>query len=226
VKTAQHLLATLAAVIVCLIPLPAQAETFEETRAKAEQGDADAQNNLGVICANDNGVEKYEADNVGKSKQLVLDSRRCLSAFQCYHFAMHAEDLELSTELFLVGYESGRRFLNGVAQGKLLPDDQKEIGFIFSLIGGGPSHDFILGRLLEMLGKDTDDAFKDISIDAWGMVAERELRKRNAELIVDSFKPDLSEGEGKDEAWNRYVKILQEEKARIKRDNEAEKKPK
>ena len=167
------------------------------------------------------------AEDAEKSKQLVLDSRRCLSAFECYHFASEAEDLELATELFLVGYESGRRFLDGLAQGKLLPDDQKEIGIIFSLIGGGPSHDFILGRILEMMGSDKDDAFKDISSDDWGMVAERELRERNAEFIVDSFKPDLSEGEGKDEAWNRYVKMLQEEKARIKRDNEGgEKKPK
>ncbi len=47
-KTVEPLLTTLAAVIVCLIPLPAQAETFEETRAKAEQGDAKAQFNLGA----------------------------------------------------------------------------------------------------------------------------------------------------------------------------------
>lgn len=50
VKTTQHLLTTLAAVIACLIPLPAQAETIEETRAEVEQGDAAAQNKLGVGC--------------------------------------------------------------------------------------------------------------------------------------------------------------------------------
>ena len=60
-KTAQHLLATLAAVIACLLPLTAQAETFEETRARAEQGDADAQNKLGAVYANGQGVEKDQA---------------------------------------------------------------------------------------------------------------------------------------------------------------------
>ena len=166
------------------------------------------------------------ADDAEKSKQLVLDSRRCLSAFQCYHFATVAKDHELAAKLFLVGYESGRRFLDGVVKGKLLPDDGKEIGFIFSLIGGGPSHDFILGRLLETMDEDKDVALKDIKIEMWGDVAERKLGERNAEFIVDSFKPDLSEGEGKDEAWNRYVKHLQEAKVEIKRRNEKKTPPK
>jgi hypothetical protein len=166
------------------------------------------------------------ADDAEKSKQLVLDSARCLSAFQCYHLAVETEDQELTKKLFLVGYESGRRFLDGVVKGKLLPDDGKRIGFIFSLIGGGPSHDFILGRLLERMDDDRDVALKDIKVEMWGDVAERELRKRNAEFIVDSFKPDSSEGEGKDEAWNRYVKHLQEAKVEIKRGNEEKTSPK
>jgi TPR repeat protein len=58
VKNAQHLLAALAAVIACLQPLTAQAETFEETRAKAEQGDANAQYNLGVRYRKGEGVDK------------------------------------------------------------------------------------------------------------------------------------------------------------------------
>ena len=163
------------------------------------------------------------ADDAKKSKQLVLDSRRCLTAFECYHFASVVKDQELATKLFLVGYESGRRFLDGAGKGKLLPDDEKEIAIAFSLMGGGPSHDFILGRILEIMRKNTDDAFKDFEIKMWGNVAERELRERNAEFIVDSFKPDLSEGEGKDEAWNRYVKLLQklsQEAKEIKRDKE------
>jgi hypothetical protein len=61
VKTAQHLLATLAAVIACLLPFTAQAEANEETRARAEQGDAAAQNKLGVGCFFAFGlcIEKY-----------------------------------------------------------------------------------------------------------------------------------------------------------------------
>ena len=64
VKTAQNLLVTIAAVIVCLLTLPAQAETFEETRAKAEQGDADVQNNLGVCYCNGESAAKNEAEAV------------------------------------------------------------------------------------------------------------------------------------------------------------------
>jgi TPR repeat protein len=64
VKIAPPLLAPLAAVIVCLIPLPAQAETFEETRAKAEQGDAEAQYILGWRYDNGLDVEKDEFEAV------------------------------------------------------------------------------------------------------------------------------------------------------------------
>jgi len=63
-KNAQHLLVTLAAVIACLQPLTAQAETFEETRAKAEQGDAEAQFNVGACYDNGTGVGKDEAEAV------------------------------------------------------------------------------------------------------------------------------------------------------------------
>lgn len=63
-KTAQHLLATFAAVIVYLLPLPTQAETFEETRAKAVQGDAEAQSDLGFCYANGQGVVKDEVEAV------------------------------------------------------------------------------------------------------------------------------------------------------------------
>jgi hypothetical protein len=160
------------------------------------------------------------ADDAEKSKQLVLDSRRCLAAFQCYHFAIHTKDRKLTAKLLLVGYESGRRFLDGAQKGKLLPDDCKEIAIIFGLVREGPSHDFILGRILEEMEYEQDTAFKEVPTDVWGSLAERELQKRNADLIVDSFKPDLSEGEGKDEAWNRFVKHLQELKTEIDKDNE------
>ena len=63
-KTAQHLLVTLAAVIACLLPLTAKAETFEETRAKAEQGDAEAQFNLGSCYDNGEGVEMNKTEAV------------------------------------------------------------------------------------------------------------------------------------------------------------------
>jgi len=160
------------------------------------------------------------ADNADKSKQLVLDSRRCLAAFQCYHFAIHTNDKELAAKLFLVGYESGRRFLDGAEKGKLLPDDQGQIGIAYSFVSGGISHDFMLGRLLEIMADEKDAAIKEIPNRSWGLLAENELHKRNSELIVESFKPDLSEGEGKDEAWNRYVQHLKELKVEIDKDNE------
>ena len=64
VKTAHHLLATLAAVIVCHLPLPVQAETFEETRAKAEQGDAKAQFDVGLRYSNGLSVVKNDSEAV------------------------------------------------------------------------------------------------------------------------------------------------------------------
>ena len=77
VKTAQHLLATLAAVIVLAffsIALTncktrgkaeqSETETFEETLSKAEQGDAKAQFNLGARYGKGKGVKKDNAEAV------------------------------------------------------------------------------------------------------------------------------------------------------------------
>ncbi len=69
-KTAQHLLATLAAVIACLLPFPAQAETIEETRAKAEKGDAEAQCNLGKRYNKGEGIEMNKTEAVKWSARL------------------------------------------------------------------------------------------------------------------------------------------------------------
>jgi TPR repeat protein len=60
----QYLLATFAVVIACLLPLPAQAETIEETRAKAEKGDAEAQCNLGKFYNKGEGIEMNKTEAV------------------------------------------------------------------------------------------------------------------------------------------------------------------
>ena len=49
----------LAAFVVCLISFSGWAETFEETKELAEQGDADAQYNLGMMFYDGNGVHHH-----------------------------------------------------------------------------------------------------------------------------------------------------------------------
>lgn len=78
-QNAQNLVAAFTAIIVCLIPLPAHTETFEETRAKAEQGDADSQTALGVRYNKGKGVErvsKFLPFSISESTLFILQQSR------------------------------------------------------------------------------------------------------------------------------------------------------
>ena len=160
---------------------------------------------------------QLRADEVEESRSLVFDYKRCLTAFECRHFALTAKESELADKLLLVGYESGRRFLEGLAKGKLLPKDSQEVFSAFGFVATGPSIDFILGRMYERAKDDLIRAIKTAAGDSWESVASTELDRRNAELIVEGFKPDPSLGAAGDEAWKRYLEYLQ----KLRESNEA-----
>jgi len=82
------------------------------------------------------------------------------SAFECFQFARMSDDSSNAERLFGVGYEAGQRFLTALEAGEISEEDARAtvpIGVTFLL--GGPSHDFVIGRVFESA---TGDAFDDV----------------------------------------------------------------
>tara|TARA_R110002167_G_scaffold366444_2_gene597244 strand:+ start:108391 stop:108867 length:477 start_codon:yes stop_codon:yes gene_type:complete len=90
------------------------------------------------------------------------------SAFQCYSYADRAGLKEEAEGLFIVGYEAGQQFLSAARAG-LITDKEasSNVPIIVTLLLGGPSDDFMIGRVFENAITDASD--KIIKEDARGL---------------------------------------------------------
>ena len=84
---------------------------------------------------------------------LVQKSKLLLAYFDC---AAYALEPAMEQELFDKGLDAGRDFYDGVLDGRISSDTS--IPFIIKLTGG-PTADFILGRLWETA---VDNAYKEV----------------------------------------------------------------
>ena len=74
------------------------------------------------------------------------------SAFECQMYAHLAENTPESERLFQLGYNSGKEFMRQVFSGELSNDylrSNAPMGITMLLRDGGPSEEFILGRIYE-----------------------------------------------------------------------------
>jgi hypothetical protein len=124
--------------------------------------------------------------------QSVHDARIMWSAFQCGIFAEMAGDTQEQQRLFLVGIKAGRQFIAAIQRGQISSDalnTEVPIGVLMLL--GGPSVDFMIGRIAESATKDAFDAI--VSKDENGMPLQWTDRIRDEE-------------HRKIKAQNRYLK--------------------
>jgi len=119
------------------------------------------------------------------SKDDVQLGRMTYSAFECFMFAEMAGNKEEAERLFNVAIRAGRQFLEALTKGRLSEDEvrtQVPIGVTLKL--GGPSIDFMLGRIYEGA---TDQAYNAIvSQDENGLplqsrIEDKDLRRMKAE---------------------------------------------
>lgn len=90
------------------------------------------------------------------------------SAFECVTYAEKAGYNDKAEHLFNTGFDAGKQFLSAVQAGTITEEEAKaSIPIGVSLLLGGPSHDFIIGRVFESAMRS---AFDDIiTKDAQGL---------------------------------------------------------
>ncbi len=123
------------------------------------------------------------------------------SAFECHIYADLKGDIKESERLFLLGYESGQTFLKQVVSGEISDEYLRSNvpwGITMLLRDGGPSEEFILGRIYETAAQEAfDNAVKEdrngrtLPVDQWRM--DGELKKMFAENYYTNSNCELLE---------------------------------
>jgi hypothetical protein len=92
--------------------------------------------------------------------QSARDGRVMWSAFECATFAEMSGDKKEQERLITVGLKAGRQFIEGLQNNKISPEAaEAETPVAVTLRFGGPSVDFIIGRVFEGA---LNDAYDDI----------------------------------------------------------------
>ena len=105
------------------------------------------------------------------------------SSFQCATFAEMSGRPDDQKRLFTLAFQAGRSFLQALEQRQITPEAiSKHVPIGVTMLLGGPSHDFIIGRIFENAMQDAFDSVvkKDrngvlLPIDSW--VRNDELKR-------------------------------------------------
>ncbi|MBX4206002.1 hypothetical protein KW795_02290 [Candidatus Microgenomates bacterium] len=123
------------------------------------------------------------------SKEYAIMGRQTWSAFECSALASHIDKATEAERLFMYGYEQGKKFLEALRAEKIDEKDiSQEVPIGLTLLLGGPSEDFMLGRIYSSAEEETlNEVFKtgnDFNSDEiQKMIAENKFRDRNCQLI-------------------------------------------
>lgn len=134
-----------------------------------------------------------------QAKATVSDGLLAWSAFECSTYADIAGERPKEHErLFLLGYESGKRFLEAVLRSEI-PEKEVRSTVPMGLLGNaqGPTVDFRLGRIYAVSTQEAydkvvkhDDVGLDLPVAKWRMdkelqksIAANEYRKQNCALL-------------------------------------------
>jgi hypothetical protein len=135
---------------------------------------------------------KSEASSFTKSsKEYAVMGREVWSAFGCASLASISGDSAEAERLFTFGHEQGKTFIGALNAQKIENEDisqQVPVGLVWLLRDGGPSEDFILGRVFENAQEDAlEDVFKTNgeynSDDMQKTIAKNNFVKQNCQLI-------------------------------------------
>lgn len=95
------------------------------------------------------------------------------SAFRCSTLAALTSNQNEQERLFKIGYDNGKRFFAALESKKIQPADiDSEVPLAIVTLMGGPTTDFVLGRIFEAA---MDSAAKDV------LNPDRSLQKTSAQ---------------------------------------------
>ena len=124
-----------------------------------------------------------------ESKDYALMGRATWSAFVCATLASAANLPKEQERLFQFGYEQGQKYIAALKANKITREDaSREVPIAMLLFVGGPTSEFILGRMFE---RATDSAMKNVAevggqyvpTEQRPLLASNEFTRMNCRLI-------------------------------------------
>lgn len=134
---------------------------------------------LSIGCAHAN-------SNLGESR-----GHLAINAFMCSVYAEMIDERNEQKRLFELGFKSAREYIDGLKSKAISEKTITDIPLLFSLRLGGPSTDFMIGRIYEgtvshtydKVVKEDSSGFRITDPSQW---ANDELKKIRAKNIYDN----------------------------------------
>jgi hypothetical protein len=124
------------------------------------------------------------------SRDYAVMARAVIPSFECATLASTMDNAKEQERLFNYGYKAGLAFLAALRAGKVNRTDlDNEVPFSILLLIGGPTPDFVLGRVYAAAEEEAWKAlqkhrgYRDFDADLQKTVAQNEFSKRNCELL-------------------------------------------
>ena len=118
------------------------------------------------------------------SNELATAGRRTWDAMTCAGYAETAGYVAEQKRLSQLGIDEGRRFLQSLSDGKIDPKDiESNVPIAVTMVIGGPSVDFVLGRIWEASAEYVADRIwqKDLGAYDPARAPDAEIRMTNAQ---------------------------------------------
>jgi len=118
------------------------------------------------------------------SEQYGLMGQKLWAAFECGAFAEHAGRAEESRRLYKIGYDQGTAFVGAYKAGKVDQQARNNVPLaVLLMLDGGPTVDFILGRIFESAMQDTSKHFTGGDDKTQKLIAEQSFTDQNCGLL-------------------------------------------
>ena len=120
------------------------------------------------------------------SEEYVAMGQKLWDAFICGAFAEYADKPAESVRLYHLGYDQGKTLLDAFRDGKIDQQARSKLPIpVLLMLHGGPTVDFVLGRIFEAAMQDTSRQLVEASNnkETQKIFAGQNFAKRNCGLL-------------------------------------------
>lgn len=138
---------------------------------------------VGVLAACSMALANDDKVNLG---------RLAWTAFQCASYAEMASLKEEQARLFQIGYAAGKEFVEGI-ENKTIPEDEiKQAPWFLLVLLGGPSIDFMIGRIFQFAAEQAHDNVTKLDTNGIPLEASRWVTDETLKTIIAKNKYNSS----------------------------------
>ena len=118
------------------------------------------------------------------SDEYAAMGQKLWDAFECGALADYADKPEESGRLYKLGYDQGKTLLDAFRAGKVDQQARSKLPIpVLLMLDGGPTVDFILGRIFESAMQDTSKHFTGGDDKTQKLIAEQSFTNQNCGLL-------------------------------------------